>query len=548
MITKYGCYALSCGIFLGLATNYVNSAEVADPGPRLGAPSAGAPLSGLSATELALFNAGLKSFGNLDTVDGANDTDPGLGPRFNLNSCGGCHAFPAVGGSGSLANPQAMFKANEKSPHPEPLAFVTANGPTVEVRFKCTLDESGRIVADTKSPKKCTQPDGGVHALFTISGRSDAGPCVIEQPAFQKSWDQNNVTLRIPTPVYGEGLIEAISDEEIANHASKLLKVKLAAQDEEKRTGIKKRMALDLDRRGEAYVAELRDLQATREKLGISGRVSRARENRSGNDSTITRFGWKAQNKSLLMFAGEAYNVEQGVTNELFPNERDEEPQRLPKECKINPTPEDQTDYQGLLSADSPASRKKLAECDPSKGVCFATQFAEVASDLVKFQAFMRFLAPAAPACDLAVAGSCSAEVRHGSAVFHEVHCDTCHIRELTVGDSPVKAISDQKVARLYSDLLLHRMGDCPSGTDHRPKCLADGISQGGASGDEFRTAPLWGIGQRVFFLHDGRTTDLPTAIRSHKGPGSEANKVVDLYSHLQEQSKQDLIYFLRAL
>jgi CxxC motif-containing protein (DUF1111 family) len=86
--------------------------------------------------------------------------------------------------------------------------------------------------------------------------------------------------------------------------------------------------------------------------------------NRNPNDGTITRFGWKAQNKSLLLFAGEAYNVEQGVTNELFPTERDETPG-----CVFNPTPEDSTD----VNATTPTAAM---------------------SDLVGFEHFMRFLAP----------------------------------------------------------------------------------------------------------------------------------------------------------
>jgi len=65
----------------------------------------------------------------------------------------------------------------------------------------------------------------------------------------------------------------------------------------------------------------------------------------------------------------------------------------------------------------------------------------------------------------------------------------------------------------LFSDLLLHDMGDT----------LADGVSQGLAGPSEFRTAPLWGLGQRVFFLHDGRTSDLVHVIRLHGGSESEA-------------------------
>jgi len=96
----------------------------------------------------------------------------------------------------------------------------------------------------------------------------------------------------------------------------------------------------------------------------------------------------------------------------------------------------------------------------------------------------------------------------------------------------------------LFSDLLVHNMG--PG--------LADDIVQGGAQGDEFRTASLWGFGQRIFFLHDGRTDNLITAIVAHKSAGntkygpSEANAVVDRFTGLSETDKQNLLNFLRSL
>ena len=91
---------------------------------------------------------------------------------------------------------------------------------------------------------------------------------------------------------------------------------------------------------------------------------------------------------------------------------------------------------------------------------------------------------------------------------------------------------------KLFSDLLVHNMG---SG-------LADNVIQGQAGGDEFRTAPLWGAGQRVFFLHDGRATNLLAAIQAHKSAGSEASAVVNGFNHLSEPDKQDVLNFLRAL
>jgi CxxC motif-containing protein (DUF1111 family) len=77
---------------------------------------------------------------------------------------------------------------------------------------------------------------------------------------------------------------------------------------------------------------------------------------------------------------------------------------------------------------------------------------------------------------------------------------------------------------------------------------LSDGVSQGLAGPDEFRTAPLWGLGQRIFFLHDGRTKDLVEAIHAHSSAGSEANKSISVYDSLNANQQQDLLFFLRSL
>jgi CxxC motif-containing protein (DUF1111 family) len=102
---------------------------------------------------------------------------------------------------------------------------------------------------------------------------------------------------------------------------------------------------------------------------------------------------------------------------------------------------------------------------------------------------------------------------------------------------TPSAALSNQTV-NLWSDLLVHHMG----------RDLADGITQGSAGPDEFRTAPLWGVGQRIFFLHDGRTSNLVEAIEAHKSKDSEATKVVDGFHRLKAREKQDIINFLRSL
>jgi CxxC motif-containing protein (DUF1111 family) len=102
---------------------------------------------------------------------------------------------------------------------------------------------------------------------------------------------------------------------------------------------------------------------------------------------------------------------------------------------------------------------------------------------------------------------------------------------------NPSAALSN-KTVNLFSDVLVHHMG----------RGFADGITQGGAGPDEFRTAPLWGVGQRVFFLHDGRTSNLVEAIKAHRSPDSESNKVIDRFNRLTAREQQDIINFLRSL
>ncbi len=94
------------------------------------------------------------------------------------------------------------------------------------------------------------------------------------------------------------------------------------------------------------------------------------------------------------------------------------------------------------------------------------------------------------------------------------------------------------QTVNLYSDLAIHRMG----------QALADGIRQGNAQGDQWRTAPLWGLGDRLFLMHDGRTRDLLQAIQLHDSQGSEAHAVIANFQALPPDKKQELLAFLRTL
>jgi CxxC motif-containing protein (DUF1111 family) len=461
---------------LSFATVLAGQFVVRDLGVRGGTIDAGQPLGSLSQTPGAseFFNNGFMRFQDVEVVQGG--TNNGLGPRFNTNQCSSCHAQPAVGGTSPS---KEIFPKLEQNP--ETLvynlygarnilpSFITPDGPVREARFKFFLNPDGSL---------SNTPDGGVHDLFVITGRHDAGTCSIKQPNFAHHLDLDNVIFRIPTPVFGAGLIENIADETI--------------------------------------LANMRSEPERKEALGISGHP-----NRNGNDGTISRFGWKAQNKSLEVFAGEAYNVEMGVTNELFPNERPSPDEAahggLPASCKLNQTPEDTSNFTVLANSDPTA------------------QNAQVPSDTVQFAMFMRLLAPPAPST---TTPGGAASIADGRRVFSAAGCALCHTPAMrTAPSSFTPGLSEQK-AELFSDLLVHHMGSN----------LADGVSQGGAGPDEFRSAPLWGLGQRIFLLHDGRTKDLLDAIQQHASPGSEANGVIrNFNSNLTPQQQQDLLNFLRS-
>jgi CxxC motif-containing protein (DUF1111 family) len=146
----------------------------------------------------------------------------------------------------------------------------------------------------------------------------------------------------------------------------------------------------------------------------------------------------------------------------------------------------------------------------------------------------MRFLAPPTPSPDTPGGAD---SIGRGRQQFTSIGCSLCHTPTLYTGNAAVASLRNKPV-NLLSDLLIHDMGIG----------LADGVSQGQAGPREFRTAPLWGLGQRIFFLHDGRTSDLVEAILAHMSDGSEASAVVSKYKALRENEKEDVLNFLRSL
>ncbi len=408
----------------------------------------------------------------------------GLGARHNADQCFICHAHPVLGGSGGFIVPNPGDPVPEPAENPQfrlvPHRFGRQNvvpvfeeqyGPIREVRFKFRADGTR---------------DGGVHQLWTVRGSTNdptIPDCALTQPDFSAQYQAGNLSFRIPLQMLGLGLIESIQDREI-----------LARHDA---------------------------TAAQRAQLGIGGHP-----NRSGNDGTITRFGWKAQNKSITIFAGEAYNVEMGITNEAFPTATEEDPGC---EGSEKPEPNDVT----------------RTSADDSRNQSFHNPL-HILPDWLQFQLMMRFTDGPAPDPNP------SPSAQGGRPIFERIGCALCHTPQMQTAPVMLSPVLQDRPVKLFSDVMLHHMG----------ASLADNIIQGQAGPDEFRTTPLWGVGQRIFFLHDGRTANLVEAITAHFSsaspadprynvpayPASEANGVIRAFNELSRNDKQAVLDFLRSL
>lgn len=417
-----------------------------DPGVRPGNATAGNPVAGVNAEYFANVR---RAFNEVYSIAGDLEPGVGLGRRFNGTGCGGCHAYPAPGGSSPRQNPQLAMATAHGAINVIP-PFLNADGPVLAVRVKKSVGARG---------------PGEILPLFTISGRVDASHCTVDQPDFS---DTTNLSFRVPTPVFGAGFIDNISDTVMLENQARETAAKAA--------------------------------------LGIGGRPN------LGPDDAVGRFGWKAQHHSLMQFAEEAYQTEIGVTAESSDYSR----KSYNAECyALYEAAYDDPNFESSYDPGQPASAFVFTE-------------------------FMRFLDAPAPVDQFP--GAAATSIRNGRRLVETAGCTLCHTSSLRSGNQSSLPALNQRVVPLYSDLLLHHMGST----------LADGIVQGRAESDEFRTAPLWGIGQRVFFLHDGRTTDLLLAILDHasdgKGGRSEANGVIDRFRRLSPAEQQDVLNFLRSL
>ncbi len=262
------------------------------------------------------------------------------------------------------------------------------------------------------------------------------------------------VAKRITTPLFGAGLIEAIADDTIELNARR------------------------------------------RQPDGVQGRVSRVFDVASGS-WRAGRFGWKAQQASLLAFSGDAYLNEMGITSRLFPTEN---------------APNGRADL--------------LAEFDRVPDVEDGVDPVTGKGDIDHAADYMRLLAPPSPLRQ-------GADALAGARVFEKAACVSCHTPVLYSGMHRFAPLRQQPV-RLYSDLLLHDMGR-----------LGDGIEQGDAKAREMRTAPLWGLRVRTALLHDGRAKSVTEAILQHDGTAAASRR---RFEALPAREQQELLAFLKTL
>ena len=219
---------------------------------------------------------------------------------------------------------------------------------------------------------------------------------------------------------------------------------------------------------------------------GISGRPQRTASGRLG------RFGWKAARATVAEQTAAAFSEDIGITSALFPD----------------------------------------SICTPLQMACRAQPHGRDAPEEVEisprlFDYVVHFVAHIPPPA----AGESTPRVRRGRKAFAALGCDRCH--------TPSHH-SSAGVVWPYTDLLLHDMGDGLA--DHRP--------EGEASGREWRTAPLWGIGARVQgagrnLLHDGRARNIDEAIRWHDGEAASARRA---YQGLSKEAQRELLAFLKAI
>ncbi len=236
---------------------------------------------------------------------------------------------------------------------------------------------------------------------------------------------------------------------------------------------------------------------------GISGKANYVYDITTGQKK-LGRFGWKANTATLFEQCAAAFVNDMGITNPLFPDK--------PGKGQSN------GNYPDKNGTSITTEHSTNIEISVLEAVTFYTQTLAVpASRFHQMES-----------------------VRNGARLFEQIDCDKCHTPKHKTGYSPITALSFQTIYP-YTDLLLHDMG--PDLADDRPDYLA--------TGSEWKTRPLWGIGFQFLvnghtqFLHDGRAQNITEAILWH---GGEAQNAKNKFKNLSKKEREDLLSFLNSL
>ncbi len=370
----------------------------------------------------------------------------GLGPIFNNSSCENCHVGDGRGLPPEDGTTLESFFLRISLPGKDEFG-----GPNPLPGFGTQLQNKSLFNFEPEGTVQITYvevsgkyPDGEKYSLrkphYTITGR-------VPQ-------DNLLISPRVAPVVFGVGLLEAIKEEDV-----------LALSDE-----------FDTN------------------KDGISGKPNYVWDFSKGK-TIFGRFGWKANNPTVLQQNAGAYKEDMGVTNPYFSMES----------CHGNPLCD-------TLSDDPEVTQEILDD------VTFYVQTLGIPARR-DFEDF---------------------DVIKGGELFTKVGCNSCHNPEFTTGTHDISELSNQRIFP-YTDLLLHDMGEGLA--DHRPDFLATGF--------EWRTPPLWGIGLinlvngHTFLLHDGRARGVEEAILWH---GGEAEKVRDNFKYLTKKERKQLLKFVNSL
>lgn len=407
--------------------------------------------------------------------------EDGLGPIFNERACGNCHSTGAVGGAGE----------------------------NIERRYGTFVNGAFSSLA---------QFGGSLRQLFTLSRFNNpefsGGPpgnptlCTVPLEVEPSQATIHNVG-RVTTPLFGLGLVDAMPDSFFDA---------VAAAEPSATRGIVNRSAILLP-----------NVHDATQSIG---------------QVRVNRFGWKAAVPNLAQFAADAYLNEMGISTQHC--SKGVSVTAFSTESAPNGVP--QPAHCDDLAPDVPSAQLSAVPqgTDDFVGVCGTNQ-SELQEDVDNFTLFMTFLAP--PGAD-AQDHSDPAAIARGQTQFIAAGCGNCHVdpsvtsgslataSNFTTPSAPPNGVPGSTVFHPFSDFLAHDMGTLGDNIG-----LNDGDSQ--AAARRMRTAPLWGISKRNKLLHDGRTTDLPTAIKAHDGQAASAAAA---FNALSAPSQHDLVTFVRSL